>query len=100
MCLASPTQALERWLDRPSRWSLVQRLVPQTAPSGAAACAERFEDPRLLQFAQDLADVRIAHARGRLSNLGDRELVGQQRIDERRDERLLGPPANQYACAS
>jgi hypothetical protein len=60
----------------------VYRLAPQASPSGAAACAERFEDARLLQFAKDLADVGVAHAWGRLSNLGDRELVGQQRVDE------------------
>src|ERR1019366_3424415 len=36
----------------------------------------------------------------RLADVGDRELLDHQRVDERRDQRLLRPAATDRACAT
>jgi hypothetical protein len=75
-------------------------VSPQSSPASAAARAQRFDPPGPLEFAQDLVDVAIADPGCRLADVGDRELPDHQRVDERRDQRLLRPAATDRACAT
>jgi len=71
------------------------RLPAQPLPSSAATSPERFHDAFPLQLAENLADPAIADTGRVLTDRRDRELVGQQRVDERNDQRPLRAPATE-----
>lgn len=82
--------ALSAWILRFPLLALRPPLLPaQSSPAGAAASAEWHDRALALEFGEHPVDVAVADAGGGLTDVGDRELVDEQRVDEALDQLAL-----------